>query len=290
MSAMTRVAAFIVLSLTCASWPAVAAESDRLAEVKRLIVERRCYELYWQGGIVQGELGTSRPLKIVFEDNRFYARIDPAGFVGPNRQAWRLNYIGETRDGRMCLLVKNYEFDLDEKFATGPSIQDTLTMPSDCTPHYNPSSAEKDRMMENVAASMRQALHGFADHPAEGLPQYPNEVRLVIGDFNVDYPYTYVLVEEPPELYRIALHDPDGDADADDTYQREGKYIVGEAVTGTNLSEEDIKEATARLTAKIRAHGIPRTIVLRDGAGKQGGASAAASERSAGAKPDSDRR
>jgi hypothetical protein len=143
-------------------------------------------------------------------------------------------------------------------------------------------------MVGNVVASVRELLRWPVEHPPQAVPADAGEVHLVIADFNVDDPDTYAFVEETREVFRVALHDPDA---ADErTYQHEGKYIVGEAVTGTNLSEEDIKEATARLTAKIRAHGILRTIVLRDGAGKQGGASAAASERSADANPDSDRR
>jgi hypothetical protein len=75
------------------------------------------------------------------------------------------------------------------------------------------------------------------------------EVTLIIADFNIDYPYTYIMVEPVNEVYRVTLHDPQN-YDSDE-YEREGEYPFGEEYS---VSKE--------LLEKIHKHGIIRKITL----------------------------
>lgn len=247
-------AILVLLFLVGINLSLAAADGQQLSRIKELIVERRCYELYFQGGVVEEEAGTSRPLKVAFDDHRFYARIDPAGFSGPSHQPWQLNYIGEIDGNRIRLLIKNSEPDLDEKFASSSVIQDTLTMPANCEFHYDPDTREKQRMLDKVVQAVQATLASAA--PTESGSRYPAHVKLTVANFNVDYPYAYVLVEEPQLLFSVALHDPN---DSDEAAYQAGDYWVGQQYG---------KQKLARITPNIRVHGITRTIVLHDAAGK----------------------
>jgi hypothetical protein len=261
---------------------------------------RLCFEVYWWGS---GDYRRGVPLAVnaIIDRDWFYARIEKLRpGLGPEAEPWTGLYEG-TLNSQGARVVTNsaspeskfwdegvvgtFKPWLRQWFAERPTISLDVIIPADCSPRYDPPSAEKDRMMANVVASVQRALEGFAARRAGGFPPYPNQVHVLIADFNIDYPNTYVLIEEPLEFYSVALHEPNGTDEK--AYQREGNYIAGSAITGT-LSEEDIRAEEARLAGLIRAHGIPRTIVLRDAGGKQGGSESttapANSGRSTGAR------
>jgi hypothetical protein len=137
---------------------------------------------------------------------------------------------------------------VDRKFAAGPLITDTLTIPTDCTPRYEPLTRQKGRMVETVVSTLQKRLSAWMQR---GIATYPREVTLNIADFNVDYPSTYILVEPPVELYTATLHKV-SDYDSDE-YERDGEYPLGEIRMKPHMKD---------LLEKIRKHGIVRKIVL----------------------------
>jgi len=227
-----------------------AVDAEKIARIKKAVTDSLCYDVYWAGGWGHGEdyrRGVPLPFKLLIEGEKFYARVDPIGFVGKYRQPMMADRIGFDRGDR-AVVVTNYEPDVDRKFLTGSLIEDTLTIPTDCTPRYDPPTPQKERMLQTVVNTMQRELSWLV---REGIANYPNEVTLIIADFNVDYPSTYLLVEPPGNLYTVTLHDPEHYES--DKYERGGQY------PSRNIQ---IKPHLKPLLAKIRKHGIIRKIVL----------------------------
>ncbi len=133
-----------------------------------------------------------------------------------------------------------------KRFTSGSVMKDTLTIPADCAPRYDPPTPQKEQMVKTVVSTMKMLLNGYS---RDGISKYPPEVKIVIADFNTDYPYTYVLVEPAKELYTVVFHDPE-DYDNDE-YGRDGEYGTG----------EEYHLYTYILT-QIRENGIVRKIAI----------------------------
>ena len=101
-------------------------------------------------------------------------------------------------------------------------------------------------MVKTVVSTMQKLLNNYA---SRGLAKYPKEVKIIIADFNMDYPFTYVIVEPVKEVYMITLHDWDN-YDSDE-YERDGYYLNGEAT---------MKSIPDRGLTEMRRHGIVRKI------------------------------
>jgi hypothetical protein len=236
----------------------------QMATIVSAALQRRlCYEVYW-GGNENYRRDVPLPVNVLVEGSRFYARIENLETAPTGEPLAGLYVGGLAQQG--ARVIKSFEFRQSEfwdgaadvfmpwlqaRFVKGPVISIELTLPSTCGPHYDPPCAEKDRMVSNVVATIRQLLRWAVEHPTETLPAYPDEVHVAIADFNVDYPDTYVLVEGTNQVFGVALHDPDGKDEP--AYQQSANYAV---------SQEHGKENLARLIPKIRTHGIGRTIVL----------------------------
>jgi hypothetical protein len=102
-------------------------------------------------------------------------------------------------------------------------------------------------MIETVVRSIREDLTQYRDL---GITQYPEEVTLVIANFNVDDLDTYVLVLPQKDVYLVKLHDPDWEDDP--AYQERGYFA------------RDIPNAEHRraLIPKIREQGVIRKVHL----------------------------
>jgi len=228
---------------------AVAEYNGNVVErIKTAIIRSLCYDVYWAGGWGSGEFyrrAEALPLKLFIEGETFYARIDPIGFFGKNKQPMRANRIGIVRSDQ-AVVVTNSKAGMDELFATKPIIKDTITIPANCTPHYDPTTPKKELMLRAVISTMQKRLSEFVKI---GVAKYPRELTLIIADFNIDYPSTYILVKQTKELYSVTLHDPQN-YDSDE-YEQSGEYPFG-----------GVYNKSKSLLAKIRKHGITRKIVL----------------------------
>ena len=224
------------------------------APIKEALSRSLCYELYWQGQKYQ--VGVPLPLDIKIQQERFLAWIDDLKVA----QGVRMSgfFIGRVKDGKgVALLDRGYNVDVspqvpgyaeDRRHFVGGTMKDTLTIPTDCTPRYDPPTPQKERKLQTVVTTMQKQLSSFV---RIGAAKYPREITLIIADFNIDYPRTYVLVKPPGELYTVTLHNRQ-DYD-DDLYEREGEYPLGSLRVTPHLKD---------LLAKIHKHGIIRKIVL----------------------------
>lgn len=250
----------LLLSILCVclinAGPAKA--EDRLRSVKDAMTRFICYQKFWMGNdYVEG---ASIAMEIKFEGKKFYVWTSDE----PARSFGRLLhfssfYSGRIKDGKGAIIFTDgYNNELPglppqlqefkNRFKSGTIFKDTLRVPSDCTPRYDPPTLKKELMVKTVVSTMKMLLNHYA---SKGIAKYPPEVKIIIADFNTDYPFTYVLVEPVKEVYRITLHDWNN-YDSDE-YERAGEYPTGEASMDA-ISDSGLSE--------IRSHGIVRTIAI----------------------------
>jgi len=247
--------AFLVLCFHPPS--AVAAEAtrpeDALGAIQQALTRYLCHEVYWPGQ--PHRLGIPLPLKITIQETQFWAWIKELQVI--KRARMDFFFLGRLKDGKavvaypwgynVALLPQSPHYLADRRrFESGPVLTTTLTLPTDCTPQYDPPTPQKERMLEAIVNTMQQKLSRWVK---QGIAKYPREVTLTIANFNVDSPWTYVLIKSSRKLYTVTLHD----LDDDDPEQAGQEYFI---------KDFSIRPIDKPLLAKIRKHGITRKIVL----------------------------
>jgi hypothetical protein len=249
------------LMILCAATSLTVSVSDsavdsQISVIKQALQRYFCYLVYWEGQ--EYRLGTPLPIKVTTDGEKFYAWIDDLVVApktqlsyftqGKIKQTTAAVILGRGYNVALSPSMKNYAEDRDH-FVSANVLKDSLSLPADCTPLYDSLMPFKERMLETVVSTMQKRLSAFAQR---GIAKYPKEVTLIIADFNVDYPSTYVLVEPPDNsIYSVTLHNvQDYDSVA---WEREGEYPLG----GISMQSHH-----KPLLEKIRKHGIVRKIVL----------------------------
>lgn len=246
----------LLILVTSTLYPAVSnsnteTNSHTIESIKKAVTESLCYDVYWAGAWGHGEhyqRGVPLPFKLVVEGEKFYARVAPVGFIGKGQQPMMAERIGIVR-GERAVVVTNSEPNMDKIFSTYPLIENTLTIPTDCTPKYDPMTPRKELMIKTILSTIKKQFEHHIKIGIAKYPKYPKELTLIIADFNIDYPETYVIVKETDDIYGVVLH-KFSDYDSDE-YEREGEYP---SAPEFHLSENKIE--------KVRKYGIIRKIVL----------------------------
>jgi hypothetical protein len=230
---------------------------DRLGLVKEAITRSICREVFWEGA--QFRLGRSLPLEVKFEGKKFYVWIVDLTDAKNIRTSYF--YEGLIKD-RKAIVIFVTGHNMASKRSPTPqllaerrkfedgAIKEKFTTPTHCFLDIDPLTPEKTRMIETVVSTMQKQLGAYR---RQGIESYPSEVSIIIADFNVDYPYTYVLVNKPgsSELDVVTLHDYD-DWESD-KYERDGAYPLVNRRIGPEHKE---------LLAKIQKNGIARKIII----------------------------
>jgi hypothetical protein len=225
------------------------------AAIKESINRRLCFDTYWlQSGY---RIGASLPIEIKTEGEHFFVWINDlkAGANGPMAGF----FYGRINQGRAAVILREvYSTTMDpplpgyskrrEHFSKSETSKDVLAVPSDCSPRFDRMTDQKDLMVRTIISTMKEQLTEFK---RMGLITPIDEVTLLIGDFNIDYPWTYVLVEPISRVYKVILHDVS--AYDDDRYVLTGKYPI---------TEESIVPGAKDFLARIREHTLIRKLVL----------------------------
>jgi hypothetical protein len=223
-------------------------ETQQVDRIVEAAVNALCYSVYWGGNFGYGgdyRQGVPIPFRLVVSGDAFYMSVKPILFSGPQRQPFEKRLVGTHHRGQP-IVVSGSAYEWDAVFADSKPIEGHVTIPRDCTPRYAAWSPLKERVMATVVSTMELRLKTEAKGPV------PREVELLIADFNVEYPSTYVLVERPKQqLFMLTLHNPQDYGS--DEYERSGDYPLTHIV---------IQSRHAELLQKIRKHAIKRRIVL----------------------------
>jgi hypothetical protein len=239
----------VCCGITICFWFKPAIAENQLAPIKDALSRSLCYGVYWRGA--DHKLEANLKLEVKLEGEKFFVWINDLEITKANHMAGF--YIGKIKNGQGAIINgEAYSINLTPPvpgysknrplFETGHVIKDTLTIPTDCTPKYDPASPRKERMLQTIVNSMKDT---FSRWVKTDIAKFPRELTLIIADFNIDYPETYVLVEPMNEFFRVTLHDPQN-YDKD-----EEEYMFGEE----HRMPKSIQE-------KVRKHGIIRKIVL----------------------------
>jgi hypothetical protein len=226
---------------------------EQITPIKEALIRWLCYEAYWHRA-PEIESGAIVPLEVKIEGDKFLIWSKDLKFKDlKNMEGY---YWGQMSKGKVAIIRSelypkdstptNQQVKYRHQFESIRIIKDTLIMPANCTPQYDPMTAHKELMINTVAGTVQKQM---SETVRLGISKYPMEVTLIIADFNIDYPYTYILVEPVNKVYSVTLHDPQ-DYDSDE-YEREGEYPFGEEYS---VSKE--------LLEKIKKHGIIRKIIL----------------------------
>ena len=79
-----------------------------------------------------------------------------------------------------------------------------LHLPSNCTPKLLPDTPLKAIMFDDIINSLKELLI-----PQNTTKIYPHHLKVIIANFNVGDPGTYVFIPNTKEVFEISLYDPD---------------------------------------------------------------------------------
>jgi len=238
----------------------------QIPTVKDALRRYLCFEVYWYGW--NRNQSVPLPLRVKVEGGKFFAWIEAAE-VSQGDQV-DLFIVGRLKgDSAAVVFREGYNVRLMSSapgynknrsiFDSADVIRDTITIPNDCVPRYDVSNSQKERMLNTVVSTMEKHLSWLV---RERRANFSRDVTLIIANFNVDYPETWVLVEpsdsqqfsssKPADLYSVTLHDPQ-DYDSD-KYEVQGEYPSAYV---------PIKPYHKAIIDKVRKHGIVRKIVFK---------------------------
>ena len=264
---------FILLSLCVFNFEIVSASSHRgrVSVVKRAVSRWLCWDKYWGWGGCS--LGRVVPAEIKLEKNIFYVWID--NIVVTDKVRMAAFYEGRIRNRQASVILreafglslhrephspmkkKKGSFQSGGQAITGPSLLERrkrlfesgsiisthISIPAYCTPHFEAATPEKELMIATVTRTVKRQLAILAKHSAI----IPPHLNMIIANFNVDYPSTYVFVEELNQVYVITLHDV---ADyGSHAFEKTGYYPFGE-----------LYEPSEVLISRIKRNGIVKEI------------------------------
>jgi hypothetical protein len=243
-AALRIIAAFIIL--LCMLPICRHADADDVSLIKQAVTRHLCHELYWDGRPYQQ--GIPLNVEIQQDGDHFYVWIpDAAVQYGP----MTVFLTGRIASGTAAVaLLRGYNSRLGprmpgyaqdrQQFSAG-AMSDVVALPRDCTPQIAAPTPQKTRMLQAVKNTVEMEYRWLS---RSGAIPAPRAFTLTIADFNVDDPWTYVLVEPGGKVLHIMLHDPQ--AYDSDEYERSGEYPSGEVY----------RADLAKLRARIRQHGI----------------------------------
>jgi hypothetical protein len=221
--------------------PAHASSPDkRVKMVKTAMLRWLSMEYYWLGGWIGPRM--SVPVRVKFE---VLTDVE----VSPKTRMFGY-YWGRIKNRKAAIIMcEGYVAPLDgsdnerlfEKrtkvFESGRVFDYRLVMPPELTPRYDLPSKQKERMLDAIISTMRQAGAASADS------------ELLIGSFNVDYPYAYVMVPSQ-DIYVLTLHD---------FQDYENDEYGKESYAWNSIDDENSLKI---LRPKIRLHSIVRKLTL----------------------------
>lgn len=90
-----------------------------------------------------------------------------------------------------------------QKFFSGQIKKFDYTIPKQCVMSF-PPSPEKTAMLNTIVNTMTDFVKQVDQRTQF---QYPTPLHIVIANFDVDYPRTFVYIPETREVYNLTLHD-----------------------------------------------------------------------------------
>jgi hypothetical protein len=223
-------------------------------EIKDALVRRICYEEYWRESDMK--TGVSLAVEMRCQGSMFDAWL----FDASSAKDYKVIYwFWGRKKGEETAVIAREGFNMawpkkwiDEKrrmaFGNNLTVTDRLVIPRNCVPESFESSSEKELFVKAIVETMVGYLRRDIK---EGWRKYPDKVHLLIANFNVDYPKTYVIVDETKNAFVINLHDTHNIAEYDDM------TWIGRGMLG--ISSETLSDS---IVTKVRKHALVKEVKL----------------------------
>ena len=231
-----------------------AAAEIPIAAVTRAIQRYVCFQAFWNARD-QYRLGHSVTVTLHYEPDKVYAWSESLSTV-QHVKAWADFFVVVGRGDQVLVsdltgfnvdnMREEPNFKRDKSLVfTDPSRETSILLPANCTPHLLPTEPLKTRMLDVVEKTIaNQLLSVDNDKVKPG-----SNVKIIIAEFDTDYPWTYVFVPETNEMWIVSLRgksDPFGDQ----------AISAGEYPSGLVYNKDWIET----LKGKLAAFGIVRQI------------------------------
>ena len=253
---MLKLLVLVVLEGVCGQ-PAQSSDTDLLTvQIRDAVARYICFQSYWEDWN-QDKAKThlfNEPLamNIHFSGLTYVARIN--SFFAFNDHVWSSAYIGHVAENAVHV-DEYYEwdrkvpppFDIDTKGNIRPNSTSkiSVTIPNNCTPEFAPDSTEKSEMIDGILRSI-QELIAFRNyyHP---IPESTTS-RVLIANFNVDSPYTYLMLNFGETVFVVDLA-------GHNSLRVNGKsqFVISEM-------DNQNSEAVNSIRAKIKQYSIDRAV------------------------------
>ena len=243
----------IVASMTSIS----ARAAIRNMAVIRAVQHRICFEEFWWNRDTF-KLGKTVPITFRKDENIVYVWSEELAVV-PGASRWANFFTVFIKDGQ-SVVGSSYGYNLDymqgaEEFEKKKSqaISDDLEtvqlrVPVECAPRFAKGTPLKERILRTIETTMANELMLLKK---SGGAQYPEQLQIVIANFNADYPETQVFVPVTKQIFHVVLRDSVNPLS--DKFLKQGEFPV---------RPENSKQAAMVLGGKVIKFGISREISL----------------------------
>jgi hypothetical protein len=221
------------------------------------IQKYQCFREYW-GGFTSAR----HVLPVTFKKDGQIAYVRVEGFDDALSRAHMVRFmsvytahgrswVGSNEGFNMQIPGRSTKYQEDQEQFSGPKIKTArLQLLSNCTPESDSEPNLRHRIFRAIESTMSHQLSLFNKLAGRHFPQ---KSQIVIGDFDLDYPSTFVLIKNTNEVWNVSLYDsvhPLSDADLNaGWFPSQQIYDPGE---------------TSALQDKIIKYGTVRDIVLGD--------------------------
>ncbi len=169
------------------------------------------YEICWAGGGPHGGMlyrfGKTVILSLAVskDEKKFYVWGDDLQYsIELHHPSLTDNYYGAYSNHMAAIIGMGGPFAIAPKRLVSVSAEKfDFTIPRQCVMTFPPSS-EKTAMVNAIVNTMTDFVEQVN---REEQFQYPSPLHIVIANFDVNYPRTFVYIEETHEVYALTLHD-----------------------------------------------------------------------------------
>jgi len=241
---------------TIASQAAMSGETTTGA-ISDALARRVCFDVYWEDR-TSVRLGATIPLEIRIGSDFSYGWTTSLE-RRPHISKWANYFALKPFSGRE-IVVSEEGFDVDAVGKTANYLEKRakvfndkarsipFKIPSNCEPMFDPKTNAKSQMMSAVVSSIR---HQFGDFNENSGTHYPRQLKVIIGNFNIDYPATWIYIDATREVFMVNFSSEESSV-APNNY-RNWEYV---------LQQVDNPDSVFELSKKIRREGISLVVTL----------------------------
>ena len=234
--------------------------------ILKAIANEICYENFWDGNQFY-RYGSTVSIALHQVDDVTYAWGDSL-YSTPSYVRWTASYmIYKKGDNFIAESVPGYNIK-DESAATifrqkllalqtATPINVKMKIPADCTPHFQPDTPEKIQMLNKLTKSVADAIDAWQKLPYYPEKKtYPNPLKIIIANFNLDYPGTHILIPATREVLGAVFL-----ADSQNPFNQSvyDDYQVVPVIPNEGETYEDVYRGWS---PQIEKYGIVREINL----------------------------